>query len=235
MLLGKGLLTPIQRSFVARFAALPDQAQFYLAGGTALAEYYLGHRLSFDLDFFTGEAPLILPHSYQIEALGREGNLRVSVVRRFSTYVEFMVTREAESLKVDLAQDSPYRLEPPSRTRTGIWVSSLPDLRVDKLLAYFGRAEPRDAVDLYFILQQASLDELVAQAAQKDPGFDLYWFAVALNRAADFPDELERWPVRMLQPLQPRELKAQFRELALQMMARAASSKPEAQSGNNLT
>ena len=68
----------------------------------------------------------------------------------------------------------------------------------------------------------------MAQAAQKDPGFDLYWLAVALNRAADFPDELERWPVRMLQPLQPRELKAQFRELALQMMARAASNKPGA-------
>ena len=228
MLRGKGLLTPIQRAFIARFAALPDQAQFYLAGGTALAEYYLGHRLSFDLDFFTGEAPLILPHSYQIEALGQEGDLRVSVVRRFSTYVDFMVTREAESLKVDLAQDSPFRLEPPTRTETGIWVSSLPDLRVDKLLAYFGRAEPRDAVDLYFILQQAPLDQLLAQAAQKDPGFDLYWFAVALNRAAHFPDELERWPVRMLQPLRPRELKAQFRELALQLMARITSDKPGA-------
>jgi hypothetical protein len=45
------------------------------------------------------------------------------------------------------------------------------------------------AVDLYFILQQAPLDKLMAQVAQIDPGFDLYWFAVALNRAGDFPDE----------------------------------------------
>ncbi len=30
MLRGKGLLTPIQCSFVASFAALPDPAQFYL-------------------------------------------------------------------------------------------------------------------------------------------------------------------------------------------------------------
>lgn len=228
MLHGKDLLTPIQRSFITKFATLPDQAQFYLAGGTALAEYYLGHRLSFDLDFFTAESPLILPQSYQIEALGQQGDLEVSVVRRFTTYVEFLVIHDSESLKVDLAQDSPFRLEPPERARTGIWVSSLPDLRVDKLLAYFGRAEPRDAVDLYFILQQAPLDLLLAQAAQKDPGFDLYWFAVALNRAADFPDELERWPVRMLQPLKPHALKAQFRELALQVMARVTSDKPEA-------
>ena len=75
---------------------------------------------------------------------------------------------------------------------------------------------------------QASPDELMAQAAQKDPGFDLYWFAVALNRAADFPDELERWPVRMLQPFEPGRLKAQFRELALQVMSRATAKKPRA-------
>ena len=228
MLRGKGLLTPIQRSFISEFATLPDQAQFHLAGGTALAEYYLGHRLSFDLDFFTAEGPLILPQSYQIEALGRQGELRVAVVRRFATYVEFVATHGTESLKVDLAQDSPFQLEPPARTEAGIWVSSLPDLRVDKLLAYYGRAEPRDAVDLYFILQQARFDELMAQAAQKDPGFDLYWFAVALNRVADFPDELERWPVRMLQPLNPYELKAQFQELALQLMARVTSNRPDA-------
>jgi hypothetical protein len=39
MLRGKGLLTPIQRSFIAEFALLPDHAQFYLAGGTALADH----------------------------------------------------------------------------------------------------------------------------------------------------------------------------------------------------
>ncbi len=127
----KGLLTPIQRAFMARFAALPDQEHCYLAGGTALAEYYLGHRLSFDLDFFTAEGPLILPQSYLIEALGRTGDLGVTVVRRFNTYVEFTVN-------------------------DGIRVSSRPDLRVDKRLAYFGRAEPRDAVDLQFILREGA-------------------------------------------------------------------------------
>jgi hypothetical protein len=33
-----------------------------------------------------------------------------------------------------------------------------------------------DAVDLYFLLQQKRVDLLLALAAQKDPGFDLYWF-----------------------------------------------------------
>lgn len=38
MLRGNGLLTPIQRAFIVRFAALPDKGHFYLAGGTAPAE-----------------------------------------------------------------------------------------------------------------------------------------------------------------------------------------------------
>jgi predicted nucleotidyltransferase component of viral defense system len=217
---GKGLLTPLQRTFLKRFAAVPDQEHCYLAGGTALAEYYLGHRLSFDLDLFTGEAALILPLSYQIEAMGWEGDFAISVVRRFNTYVEFLVTRNSESLKVDLAQDSPYRLKPPVLSELGVRIADLADLQVDKLLAYYGRSEPRDAVDLYFILKEAPLDDLLAAASQKDPGFDLYWFAVALHRATEFPDELERWPVRMLVPFRPRDLKAQFAELALQVMDR---------------
>lgn len=222
MLQGKGLLTPLQHVFLAAFAQLPDQTQFYLAGGTALAEYYFGHRLSYDLDLFTAEGSLILPLSYQIEALGPQAGLGIAVMRRFASYVEFLVTQGDEKLKVDLAQDSPFRLQPLALVPDGIYVSSLADLCVDKLLAYYGRAEPRDAVDLYFILQQASLDQLVAQAAQKDPGFDLYWFAVALNRAAGFPDELARWPVQMLQAFEPSVLKGRFQELALDVMAQAS-------------
>jgi hypothetical protein len=218
VLRGRGLLTPIQRAFVEAFARLPEQERFYLAGGTALAEFYLGHRLSFDLDFFTPEAALILPQSYQIEALGEQAGLTVSVIRRFSTYVEFLIAQGDESLKVDLAQDSPFRFEPPQLSEAGIWVNDLPDLKVDKLLAYYGRAEPRDAVDLYIILQRNDLEDLLRLAAQKDLGFDLYWFAVALNRAAEFPDQLERWPVKMIQRFVPAQLKAQFLDMALRIL-----------------
>ena len=47
---GSGILTPLQKKFLEIFSTLPDQNQFYLAGGTALSEYYFGHRLSYDGD-----------------------------------------------------------------------------------------------------------------------------------------------------------------------------------------
>lgn len=220
MLRGKGLLTPIQTVCLDIFAALPDQAHFYLSGGTALAEFYLGHRLSFDLDLFTAEEPLILPVSYQVETGAARYGLQVSVIRRFVTFVELVISRGKEQVKIDLALDSPYRFEPPVPTEIGVMVNNYRDLSVDKLLTYYGRADPRDAVDLYFILQQESLDALLPLAARKDPGFDLYWFAVALNRAASFPDEGERWPVKMLVPFNAIDLKQKFQDWALALMSR---------------
>lgn len=215
---GFGTLTPLKKEFMGILAGLPDQARFYLAGGTALGEYYLGHRLSFDLDFFTGAENLVLPTSYQIESACQKKNLPLKIIRRFSTFVEFLVERDNESLKIDLALDSPYRFEQPVLTSEGIFVNDYLDLRVDKLLAYFGRAEPRDAVDLYFIMQKEPVEPLLEQAAQKDPGFDLYWFAIALKRCENFPDELERWPVKMLQPFDPRMLKQTLLDWAIKLM-----------------
>ena len=218
---GFGTLTPLQKEFIGILASLPDQNQFYLAGGTALAEYYLGHRLSFDLDYFTGVENLVLPTSYQIESACQKKSLPLKVIRRFSTFVEFLVERENESLKIDLALDSTYRFEQPVLSGEGIFVNDYPDLRVDKLLTYFGRAEPRDAVDLFFIIQREPLEPLLELAVQKDPGFDNYWFALALNRCENFPDELERWPVKMLQPFEPRLLKQTLLDWAVKLMDKA--------------
>jgi hypothetical protein len=223
-LYGRGLLTPVQRAFLSAFAELPDQSSFYLTGGTALAEYYLGHRLSFDLDFFTAEDALILPFSYQVETLAQHHSMQISVVRRFATYVEYLVATNNESLRVDLALDSPFRFESPLPSEYGVQINAFADLKVDKLLAFYGRADPRDAVDLYFILQQEPLTPLLEMAARKDPGFDLYWFAVALHRVTGFPDELERWPVKMLAELVPAGLKQTFQQLALDVMGQIRSN-----------
>ncbi|MGB9776144.1 MAG: nucleotidyl transferase AbiEii/AbiGii toxin family protein [Anaerolineae bacterium] len=227
MLKGKGLLQPLQKRFLTLWATLSDQHQFCLTGGTALAEFYLGHRLSFDLDLFTAEEPLIVPTSRQVEAVARREGIQVSVVRRFSSFVELVLADQGETLRVELALDSPYRLAPPIFCEYGIWVNDWLDLAVDKVLAYYGRAEPRDAVDLYFIFEREPVERLLELAAQKDPGFDLYWFAVALNRAMDFPDMAESWPVKMLLPFDPLAVQRSFHQLAIQLMARAIPSSEE--------
>ena len=219
MLKGRGILSDFQKAFLRLFAGLADQEHFYLTGGTALAEYYLAHRLSYDLDLFTSEAELILPFSYQVEQAVHSAGMEITVVRRFATFVEFLVIQNENTLKVDLALDSPFRFSPAELGDAGVMVNDFQDIQTDKTLAFFGRAEPRDAIDLYFLLQKTKIDDLVELARQKDTGFDLYWFAVALNRTALFPDEIERWPVKMLVDCDPVELKRSFQSLAMQILA----------------
>lgn len=220
MLKGKGTLFPSQKAFLDIFSKLPDQNQFFLTGGAALSEFYLGHRRSFDLDFFTDQAGLILPFSRQIEIECKNQGVNISVIRRFETFVQLLFDHEGESLKIDLAFDSPFHLQPSLPSEYGVQVNNFEDLKADKTLAFFGRTEPRDAIDLFFFLKQETLDALLLLAAQKDPGFDLYWFAIALKRTNSYPDELEHWSVKMLQELSPRELKAKFMKMALEIMTK---------------
>lgn len=219
MLKGKGILSNFQKTFLKLFAWLPDQEHFYLTGGTALAEYYLGHRLSFDLDLFTSETDLILPFSYRMEQAVHAAGFHMTVMRRFASFVEFQVSHGEDILKVDIALDSPFRLAPTELGDAGVMINDFQDIQADKTLAFFGRAEPRDAIDLFFLLKNTPFEDLVELARQKDTGFDLYWFAVALNRTEKFPDEIERWPVKMLVTCDPVEMKRLFLSLAMRIMA----------------
>jgi len=69
-----------------------------------------------------------------------------------------------------------------------------------------------------FILKREKISDILQLASKKDPGFDLYWFAIALQRAEDFPDKIESWPVEVLLPWSPAEIKKKFLEIASDIM-----------------
>lgn len=221
MLTGKGILSRFQATILRAFARMPDSNQFYLTGGTALAEFYLEHRRSFDLDLFTPEVGLVLPFSRALEVrLPQELPLgaKMMVIRRFESFVEFEIGSPEEIVRVQLAVDSPFRFRPPEESEYGVLVNDFEDITVDKLLAYFGRTETRDAVDLFFILKQLDAQTLIDRAQKKDPGFDRYWMAIAFEKASQFPDDIRRWPVSMIAEIDVRELKQTFSQLATQLL-----------------
>lgn len=189
-----------------------------------MAEFYLGHRKSFDLDMFTTEKELIIPFSRIIEDEMKK-EFSINVTRRFETFVEYEIDSGTESIKLQLAYESPFRLEPPIESPLGIKINNYKDLTTDKMLAFFSRAEPRDAVDLFFILKSENFWTLTQQAIQKDPGFDLYWLAVAMSRIIEFPDEIERWPVEMVLRVSVKDLKKLFSDLSANLMEKIKISK----------
>ncbi len=182
-----------------------------------MAEFYIGHRKSFDLDLFTAEKGLVLPFSRVVEEELKK-KFFVNVVRRFETFAEFEVAKREARIKVQLAYDSPFRFENPVDSDLGVRVNDYKDLIVDKFLAFFGRVEPRDAVDLFFILKREDFWALTRLAPKKDPGFDLYWLAIALEKTKDFPDDINRWPVEMLIEVKVEELKGMFLNLSKDVM-----------------
>ncbi len=139
-------------------------------------------------------------------------------IRRFATFAECEVGNRDEKVRVQFAYDSPFGFQKPEESEFGVMVNGVDDIYVDKLLAFYGRAEARDAVDLFFILKTRDPEELFRLAAQKDPGFDLYWFAVALEKVRKFPDEMKRWPVTMLANIDALELRNSFSQLSVQIL-----------------
>lgn len=219
MLKGRGIITAFHKNVLESFAALGDAGHFYLTGGTALAEFYFAHRKSYDLDFFTSRKELVLPLSHEIESAFRK-KFSVKIIRRFESFAGFEFRKGKESIKFELAYDSPFRFEKPVLTEYGVNANDYKDLITDKMLAFYGRSEPRDAADLYFILQKEDFWKLSELAGKKDAGFDLYWMAVALERCAFFPDDLKRWPVEMLLPFNPKKTKKLFLTFAKEILSK---------------
>jgi len=206
------LLTPFQQQIITAIRKSSLQDDFYLTGGTALAVFYLHHRYSLDLDFFTANPTAVSRVPAILEDIAREINATVTFTRTFGTFLQcFFQNYEGERVQIDFAQDSPYRLQP-VRTdeEMGIQVENLVDIACNKLSALFDRAEPKDFVDIYFICQEVlPFDELVEKTKQKHLGLDDYWLAVALQQV----EQVEILP-RMIKPVTLEELKRFFLDQA---------------------
>lgn len=94
------LLTPAQSALLAAF--FERTRDFFLTGGTALAGFYLGHRVSADLDLFTTSDEPFRHGRRLIEDACRSLGAGTEVVREFPGYIEMRAILGAEALKLDL-------------------------------------------------------------------------------------------------------------------------------------
>ena len=186
-----GIINNIQKKILNIFPLIPDSNQFYLTGGTALAGFFLSHRKSNDLDFFTSENEIVLPFSKKLEEVLKENGFEVIRNKSFVSFIELLVNKETEKTIIHLAVDSNFRLDKliVCTDYNNIQIDSFMDISANKLLALFGRAVLRDFIDVYFIINtRFSKQEMIDMAVQKDPGFDLYWLCVSFERIKEFPD-----------------------------------------------
>lgn len=157
---------------------------FYLAGGTGLALQF-GHRDSIDFDFFS-EADFdthALIHT--LENLFH--NHTLSITQHDTNTVSCLVD---EAIQLSFLRYS-YPLIRPVVQSEFFPLASIEDIGCMKLSAITGRSVEKDYVDLYFILKQISLEDLLALSAIKHPTLD----AGLILKSLVYFDDVQREPI----------------------------------------
>ncbi|HEB62427.1 MAG TPA: hypothetical protein ENI82_04660 [Bacteroidetes bacterium] len=124
---------------------------FYLVGGTSLS-LQLGHRNSIDIDLFGSD---YLDNIEILEILNRLG--KVTTLKQSKVIKIY----EVNGIKVDIVSYQYPWLEP-AKVIEGIRLASKKDIAAMKLNAITGRGSKKDFIDLYFLLKEYTLKEIMA-------------------------------------------------------------------------
>ena len=200
----KGISSQTKRN-LAVLAKLKFVRRYFLAGGTACA-LHLGHRLSFDLDWFSDKPvePRII-----VANLKNLGKLEVLQNDEGTFNGSF------NSVKLSFFI-YPYPLLFPLHDYAGIKLADIKDIACMKLDAISRRGTKRDFIDLYFICKNYRLDYLLELYEQKFAKYNVpVWHAV--KSLGYFAQADENDLPEMLQPVDWNHVKHFFETEALRL------------------
>jgi len=186
--------------------------RFYFTGGTALAEFYLQHRLSEDIDLFTEKEEVNqLVINVFLEKISSK--LSVKKIKRsqfLGLFSYVLIFEDGEQLKVDFNYYPFPRINKGKKFKN-LDVDSIYDIAVNKVQTMFTRSRSRDFVDLYYIMTifNYSLDQLIKDSKVK---FD--WHIDKITLASQFVKvkEISDLPT-LLKPFNQKAMEKFFLEL----------------------
>jgi len=138
---------------------------FYLAGGTALA-LQIGHRDSIDFDFFS-EKKVDTKKLFEKIRVVFVGQKVVKVQDELNTLTVLI----DKSVKLSFFGYN-YSLLEELINEPNLKLASVLDIASMKLIAITSRASNKDYIDLYYLLQDISLKDLLDKTSKKFPEVD---------------------------------------------------------------
>jgi predicted nucleotidyltransferase component of viral defense system len=175
------ILTKGQKNILKRLP-LSLKNNFVFSGGTALAAFYLEHRLSEDLDFFGKNLGQDIFLS-EIQGILTNCPFEICSVNKIYDRCIFSVQENDEQIKMEFVPLYFKRLQPPTNHDAfNIDIESLKDLTANKIMAMADRFEIKDYVDMYFIAQRMNwrFQDMIKLAQQK---LDMpYEYTINLSR-----------------------------------------------------
>jgi predicted nucleotidyltransferase component of viral defense system len=160
------ILTLSQVTFLREFVQSDLRDVFRLTGGTALSAFYLEHRISEDLDFFSSEKVPFYSLERVLKAMDCVSE--ISYTKKFDRNLFQIKLQDASPLKVEFTFYPLKNIED-LHTIEGMRVDSFLDIVVNKICAIADRWDVKDFVDLYWALKKdnLSLNRLMDLAEKK--------------------------------------------------------------------
>jgi predicted nucleotidyltransferase component of viral defense system len=194
----KSTLNNLQNDFLREF--FKRESSFFLTGGAALAGFYLGHRKTEDLDFFTLENEIENGFNI-IKDVANVLNATVEAIQTSPDFRRFLITRNNESVVIDLIREYVYQIDREKNKINGIRIDSPQEILANKLCALLSRSEIRDLVDIYELEKAGfQVEDAVSAASLKDTGLtsaQLGWILSQIKFGDDaiIPSEIkvEEW------------------------------------------
>lgn len=176
---------------------------FYFTGGTALSQFYLYHRYSEDLDFFSETEFNHLITDAFIKKISERLKAKVEKKSVLGHAIYTLNFTDKSSLKIDFVYQPFKQLEIGKKYRK-LNIASLWDIIVDKLYTIFHRARARDFVDLYFGIKEAdcNFEQLINAMKEK---YKVDFDAISLLSRLPIVKDLKDYP-KMIAPFDPEKM-----------------------------
>jgi len=159
------VLYPLQDRILSLFTA----ESFYLTGGTCLSRFYYKHRFSDDLDFFFDGSTNPLPQfeidfSRIIKKIQEILFLEVTV--NSSTFKRVFCKSGNINLKLEFIYE-PYPRIGPVIKKENYFIDTKENIAVNKITAIYTRKTVKDYFDLYYLLKEYSLNDMLEKSEIK--------------------------------------------------------------------
>ena len=206
------ILTPNQKRLLNEInRSLFIKKNFYFTGGTVLSEFYLKHRFSEDLDFFSETEvdtqsvfTAIKKYKKQLKYKNIEFNTSFNRNLFFLDFGNYVFKTEFTYF--------PFPQIEKQKSINGLVVDSPLDIATNKLFTIYQKPRSRDFMDLYMLNKKYiyTMENLISKASAK---FDWHIDPIKLGAQFMLATELKDYP-NLIQPLEEKEWQAYFNEQA---------------------
>jgi len=179
-----------------------------------LGIFYLQHRLSYDLDFFTTDEHTewhLLDN--EVRSISSAIGTHCEAITAAPTFRRYQLTRDGEREIIDFVVEMVPQIDAVKNQFGKFRVDTLREITVNKICTLIGRCEIKDLVDLFFLSKRGfTVRDHLTEACQKEGGLDPAMISFILAKTA-----IDKVPDYVLEPLDLNELRAFIHDLQLEL------------------